>query len=375
MAYAPDDAEHVALTELHAEAGAKMVPFAGYLMPLQYEGIKSEHLAVRRGVGLFDVSHMGEIEVRGEGAVAIVDALVANDVTRLVDGQALYTVMCHEHGGIIDDLLVYRLSATHLMLCVNAANRAKDAAHIKAYALPGAEIEDVGDAWSQLALQGPQAAALLGELTELKLGELKTYHAVFAPVAGQPDVLISRTGYTGEDGFELYMRNAQAEPIFEALRERGQAFEMALCGLGARDTLRLEAKFPLYGQDLTDETNPLEAGLGWTVKLDTASDFIGKEALIRIKQEGVKRGLRGFVIKDKGVIRPGCPIFSPQQDHDAPPIGRITSGSFSYMLDTSVGMGYVERDHLERDTVDVQVRSKRLEAEMTKKAFYKKSPV
>lgn len=359
--------QHVPLEAHHERAGGKMVSFAGYLMPLQYEGIKHEHLAVRHHVGLFDVSHMGEIEIKGADAVAVADALVANDVYSLKDGQALYTTMCHEHGGVVDDLLVYRLSAEHVLLCVNAANRDKDFAHIKAHARGASTIEDTGDGWAQLALQGPKAQALLSRLTSTDLTEIAFFHAVFGEVAGQPDVLISRTGYTGEDGFELYIPAASAAPIFEAITELGPEFELALCGLGARDTLRLEAKLHLYGQDLSDDINPLEAGLGWSVKLDTPHDFVGKSALCAIKSEGVTRRLRGFIVQGRGIMRQGCEIVNDQDEV----IGEITSGSFSYMLETSVGMGYVDRAHAGLEQVHIKVRSKQLSAQMTKKAFYK----
>ncbi len=365
----PDELKLVPLNEHHEKAGGKMVPFAGFRMPLQYEGIKHEHLAVRNHVGLFDVSHMGEVEIRGEDAIAVADSLVTNDVYSLEDGQALYTVMCHEHGGIVDDLLVYRLNAEHILLCVNAANRDKDFAHIKAHARGTSSIEDTGDSWAQLALQGPKAQALLQKLTSTNLDELKYFYATFGEVAGQPDVLISRTGYTGEHGYELYIPAQSAAAVFEAIVDIGDEFELALCGLGARDTLRLEAKLHLYGQDLTDETNPLEAGLQWTVKLQTPHDFVGKQALLAIKEAGVTRRLRGFILDGKGVIRQGYEILNDEGDV----IGELTSGSYSYMLDTSVGMGYVLREHAGLEHVKIQVRKKQLPAQMTKKAFYKKT--
>lgn len=362
--------QHVPLEAAHVAAGGKMVPFAGFLMPLQYTGIKQEHLAVRQNVGLFDVSHMGEVEVRGDDALDVVDYLVTNDVHALEDGQALYTVMCHEHGGVVDDLLVYRLAHDHVLLCINAANRDKDVAHILAHAPEGraATIEDTSDNWAQLAIQGPKAEALLAMLTSTDLASIGYFHATIGDVAGCANVLISRTGYTGEDGFELYIPVASAQTIFDAIVEAGEPFELALCGLGCRDTLRLEAKLHLYGQDLSDTINPLEAGLAWTVKLKTGRDFLGKQALIDIKEQGVTRRLRGFIVQGRGIIRQECEIYTPDTETL---IGEVTSGSFSYMLEASVGMGYINAAHLELDEVMIKVRSKFLPATVTTKAFYK----
>ena len=295
--------KHVPLESRHVEHGARMVPFAGFSMPLQYTSITEEHAAVRERVGLFDVSHMGEIEVRGEDAVAEVNRIVTNDVSKLVDGQALYTVMCHENGGIVDDLLVYRLAEDHLLLCVNAANRDKDREHIFAHATGSCEIEDTGDSWAQLALQGPRAFDVLDNITDGAARDLGSFFGAFMEVAGVR-CLVSRTGYTGEDGVEIYIPAERAGEVFDALLEAGKAHDLALCGLGCRDTLRLEAKLHLYGQDMDDETNPFEAGLAWTVKLGKEGDFVGKQALVEAKAAGVSKRLRGLVVQDKGVIRP-----------------------------------------------------------------------
>ena len=352
----------------HVAAGAKMVPFAGFEMPIQYVGIKEEHQAVRQRVGLFDVSHMGELEVHGQDAVEVVDRLVTHDVTKLQDGQALYTVMCHEHGGIVDDLLVYRLASDHLLLCVNASNRDKDMAHITAHATGQAQIVNRSDDYAQLALQGPLAQATLEALVEdtQELAQLGGFRAKTLSVADH-ECLVSRTGYTGEDGFELYIPVASAAPIFEALVAAGQTYGLQLCGLGCRDTLRLEARLPLYGQDLTDETNPLEAGLGWVVKLDRPEDFVGKAALLAVKAQGVRRRLRGLIVEDKGVIRQGCQVFDGEQL-----VGQVTSGTYSPTLDKSIGLAYIDAAHLEASHVQVEVRQRRLSAALTQRPFYKR---
>lgn len=363
-----DSLQRLPLEAKHLEHKAKMVPFAGFSMPIQYEGIKEEHMAVRTAVGLFDVSHMGEIEVKGPDAISAVNALMTNDVTKLVDGQALYTLMCHEHGGIVDDLLVYRLAQDHLLLCVNASNRQKDYDHIVAHIQGQVEVEDRSDAYVQLALQGPKANAIMAGLVEdaQALEQLKYFYAQEMSVAGQP-CLVSRTGYTGEDGFELYLPVSAGAPVFDALVEAGREHGLKLCGLGCRDTLRLEAKLPLYGQDLTDETNPLEAGLAWAVKLDTPDDFVGKAALLKVKAEGVTRRLRGFIVQDKGVIRPGYPIYVGDVQ-----VGTVTSGTYSITLDKSIGLGYVQLDYVNEPTAHVEVRQRRLMALLTTKPFYKR---
>lgn len=359
-----EELKQVPLERRHVEHGAKLVPFAGFSMPIQYVGVKEEHLAVRNGVGLFDVSHMGEIEVRGDDAIDVVNRIVTNDVTSLVDGQALYTVMCHEDGGIVDDLLVYRLARDHVFLCVNAANRDKDFAHITKFATGASTIEDTGDSWAQLALQGPKAVAMLQEMVDAPVEKIGYFHSAFYDVAGVR-CLVSRTGYTGEDGFELYIPVDGAEAVFDALVAHGEAHGLVLCGLGCRDTLRLEAKLHLYGQDMSDSTNPFEAGLSWTVKLQKG-DFVGRDALVAAKEAGVTRRLRGLIVQDRGVIRQGCEIYAGDKL-----VGEVTSGSFSYMLDKSVGMGYIDVEHANDDSVTIAVRKRRLAADVTRKAFYK----
>lgn len=362
---------HVPLEDRHEAAGARMVPFAGFMMPVQYEGIREEHMAVRQRVGLFDVSHMGEVEVRGPDAVAVVDGLVTNDVSKLADGQALYTAMCNEEGCIIDDLIVYRLASDHVLICVNASRREVDFAHMQAHARGAATLEDTSDQYIQLALQGPRAEALLQQLCGggTELSKLRPFRATRATVAGVDDVLVARTGYTGEDGFELYIGAAGGggARIFDALVEHGADHGLALCGLGARDTLRLEAKYLLYGQDITEETNPLEAGLGWVTKLDKETPFVGQQALRLIKEQGVSRRLRGLRVIGRGVIRPGYEIRL-----DGQTVGQVTSGSYSPLLETSIGMGYIDAAHAGAEEAEVEVRGRPLAVEVTRKAFYER---
>lgn len=361
-----DEHKSVPLEHRHEELGARMTPFAGFSMPVKYSGITEEHLAVRNNVGLFDVSHMGEIEVKGADAIEVVDSLVTNDVSTLEDGQAQYAALCDEDGGIVDDLVLYRLAADHMLICVNASNRQKDFAHITEHATGDAEIANTSDEYAQLALQGPNAEAVLSEITDADLGAIKYYRAAFGEVAGVR-TLVSRTGYTGEDGFELYIPAGEAETIFEALLEAGQPFDMALCGLGARDTLRLESKFNLYGQDMDESTNPYEAGLSWIVKLDKSTPFVGQEALRRIKEEGPTRRLRGLVLQGKGVIRHGYELYV-----DDTRVGQVTSGSWAPTLEESIGLGYIDVEFADREQVEVQIRKRRVPARVTKKAFYKR---
>ncbi len=360
----------VPLEARHIEHGGKMVPFAGFNMPIQYTGIKQEHLAVRNQVGLFDVSHMGEVEFKGPDALVAVDKLVTNNVHNLVDGQAMYTAMCNEEGGIIDDLVVYRLAADHVLICVNAANRAKDFRHLSMNAIGDVEVSDNSDSYAQLALQGPNAQALLSGLTATDLGGIKYYHAEFGAVAGVENVLISRTGYTGEDGFELYIPVDGAVTIFDAIVAAGEPHGLALCGLGCRDTLRLEAKYLLYGNDIDETTNPVEAGLNWVVKLDRDTNFVGRKSIEIAKAAGPSRRLRGVVLQGRGVIRNGYEIYAHGEDTK---IGHITSGSYAPALEQSIGLGYIDINHVNDDVVDVDIRGRRIPADVTKKAFYKRS--
>ncbi|MFW5968247.1 MAG: glycine cleavage system aminomethyltransferase GcvT [Persicimonas sp.] len=358
--------KHVPLEHRHEQLGARMTPFAGFSMPVKYSSIKEEHLAVRQNVGLFDVSHMGEVEVRGPEAVRVVDGLVTNDVSSLEDGQAMYAALCNEEGGIVDDLVLYRLAEDHVLICVNASNREKDFDHMVAHADGDAEFVQASDDYVQLALQGPNAPKVLSEITDTDLDQIRYYRSALGEVAGV-ETLISRTGYTGEDGFELYYGAEEAETVFDALLEAGEAYDLELCGLGARDTLRLEASYNLYGQDMDESTNPYEAGLGWIVKLDKETPFVGQRALRRIKEEGPERRLRGLILEGKGVIRHGYALFIEDEK-----VGEVTSGSWAPTLEESIGLGYIDSEHADAERVDVQIRKRRVAARVTKKPFYKR---
>lgn len=361
-----DDLNHVPLDERHRELGAEMTEFGGFSMPVTYEGITDEHHAVRNDVGLFDVSHMGEIEVRGPEAIRVVDGLITNDAASLANGRAQYTAMCNEQGGIVDDLVWYRLGDERALLCVNAANRQKDWEHVTAHAEGDAELLNRSDDYVQLALQGPNAEALLQAIAEADLEELGFFRTTVTPVAGV-ETLVTRTGYTGEDGFELYYDSADAVAVFDALVEAGGEFDLGLCGLGARDTLRLEAMLNLYGQDMTEENNPYEARLGWTVKLDKETPFVGQEALEQIAEEGPDKKLRGFILEGRGVIRPDYPIFV-----DDEPVGEITSGGYAPTLEESIGLGYIDADHTDESEVDIEMRGRRVPARVTNDPFYER---
>lgn len=363
------DTKSIPLEHRHRELGARMTPFAGYMMPLQYAGIKEEHLAVRNGVGLFDVSHMGEVEFVGPDAIAMIDGLVTNDASKLVDGQAMYAALCNEEGGIIDDVLVYRLAEDHVMVCVNASRRAEDLAHMKANARGDAEIRDTSDQYVLLAIQGPRAIDLLKALApdEADAFEALRYYRARRGVVAGVEMLVSRTGYTGEDGFELYIPVAQAEAVFDATLEAGEDFDLAMCGLGCRDTLRLEARFNLYGQEMDETTNPFEAGLGWTVKLKKKTPFVGQDALKSIKERGLTRMLCGFILQEKGIIRPGYEIYIGEQC-----VGEVTSGSWAPTLEESIGLGYIDLEFADAPMVDIQIRKKRVPARLTSKPFYKR---
>ncbi len=369
---ANEELKSIPLQSRHEQAEAKMVGFGGFLMPLQYSGIKDEHHAVRNDVGLFDVSHMGEVELRGPRALEAADRLFTNDIRALDDGQAMYTAMCNEHGGIVDDLVVYKLGEERVFICVNAANRAKDVGHMKAVVGDWQDLEliDASDDWAQLAVQGPHALELVQAIAGKDVEDISYYRARFGSVAGVDGVLVSRTGYTGEDGFELYIPADDATVVFDALVEAGGAHGLQLCGLGCRDTLRLEARYLLYGSDMDDETNPVEAGLSWIVKLDRDADFVGRAAIEKVRNEGPSRLIRGFVLQGRGVLRPGYDVLDPESGEK---IGHLTSGSYSPTLSESIGLGYLDAEHLDKDTVHVDIRGRGVEARVTKKAFYKRS--
>lgn len=327
------------LFDTHVGLGARMTPFAGFEMPIQYSGIIDEHHAVRNAVGLFDVSHMGEVMVTGPGAFEFVQQLVSNDVTRLKNGKALYTVMCTPQGGVVDDLLVYRLAAQRYLLVINASNIGEDYKWMMSHNPSDAVLENISDQLALIAVQGPRSFDVVQKITDEPLGSLDFYHFMEL----KPDTfftcqtaILSHTGYTGERGLEIYCDADRAPAVWNALMEAGAEYNIKPVGLGARDTLRLESGFCLYGNDLGLETNPLEAGLGWLTRLDT-SDFIGRDALLKIKETGPARRLVGFVSTERGIPRQGSEI----QSEDGKVIGSVTSGSQSPVLSKGIGLGYV----------------------------------
>jgi aminomethyltransferase len=353
------------LYSAHVAAGARMVPFGGWDMPVQYAGIIEEHRAVRNRAGLFDVSHMGEFDVQGPDAIPFMQGLVTNDIAKLAVGQALYTPMCTPEGGIIDDLLVYRMSDTDLMLVVNAANTPEDLAWVRGHAVPGVRITDRSAAIALLAFQGPRAPAVLQTLTGVPLAEIKYYW--FRPnstVAGRT-VILSRTGYTGEDGFELYARAEDALHLWSTILEAGARDGVVPAGLGARDTLRLEAGYLLHGNDMDKTTSPLEVGLGWTVKLQKG-EFIGGDVLRRQKADGVRRRLIGFSLEGRAIARHGFPL---RQDGAAD--GCVTSGSFGPTVEKSIGLGLVPAAGADvGHPVAVEIRGRAVPGAVTKLPFY-----
>ncbi|UCE17858.1 MAG: glycine cleavage system aminomethyltransferase GcvT [Gemmatimonadota bacterium] len=354
-----------ALFNIHENLGAKIVPFAGYFMPVYYTSIIDEHRRVRSTVGLFDVSHMGEFEIKGHDALAFVQRVTTNDAADLKVNQVQYSVMCYPDGGIVDDLLVYRLE-DHYLFVVNAANLDKDFSWLQDNLRGAVQLENKSDATTLLALQGPQAETVLSPLVEVDLcRKLGYYYCQPGSVIGHP-ALISRTGYTGEDGFEIYCAPRAGVALWEALMESGRRYDIQPIGLGARDTLRLEMKYALYGNDIDQTTNPLEAGLGWVVKFDK-DDFIGKEALLKVQKEKLKRRLVGFETDGKIFPRKGMNIHKEESE-----IGTVTSGTFSPSLEKGIGLGYVSTPHTKVGTeIGLDIRGKRVGARVVKTPFYK----
>jgi len=350
----------------HQAAGAKLVEFGGWEMPVSYAGILDEHRAVRTAAGLFDVSHMGEFEISGPGAAGLCQRLTTNDVNLLVDGQVQYTLLCREDGGVVDDITLYRRAADRFLLCVNAGNIAKDWAWIQAHA-EGVSVEDRSDATGLLALQGPRAAEILAPLTDVDLATLRTFRFAEGAVAGRP-AIVSRTGYTGEDGFELYAAAAEVPVLWEALVEAGAPAGLQPVGLGARDTLRLEAALALYGNDLDDATTPLSAGLARFVKLDS-DDFVGRDALRAERDAGSRRRLVGLELRGAGIARHGYPILGAGQ-----PIGIVTSGTRSPTLERAVALGYVETAWAEAaEGLTVEIRGRQVAAAIVPTPFYRRA--
>jgi aminomethyltransferase len=356
-------AKRTPLYDVHVQSGARMVEFAGWDMPVQYEGVLAEHEAVRTRAGLFDVSHMGEVVFRGPKALEALNRVFTNDLTKIADGQAQYGCLCRENGGIVDDVVVYRRSPQDLLVCVNAGNRDKDFAWLRDHA-GGAEVTNESDDWVQLALQGPRAQAILQPLTAVDLSKLGTFRFTEGDVAGVR-CTVARTGYTGEDGFELFCRPADGVRLWKALVEAGKGEGLVPAGLGARDTLRLEVAYRLYGNDMDDATTPLEAGLGWVVKFDKG-DFIGRAAMLRQKEGGLPRKLVGFVLTDPGIARHGFDVL-----HDGKKVGVVASGTKSPTLKTSIGLAYVPPTlAAEASSFAVDIRGRPAAAQVVKTPFY-----
>ncbi len=358
--------KRTAFFDLHEKLGAKIVPFAGYEMPVEYSGITNEHLQVRNSVGVFDVSHMGEFWVKGPKALEFIQKVTSNDASTLTIGKAQYSCFPNGKGGIVDDLLVYKYDEEKYMLVVNAANIDKDWEWCNANNTMNAELENASDKISQLAIQGPDAIKVLQKLTEVDLSSIPYYSFTTGSFAGVENVIISNTGYTGAGGFELYMYNEDAVSIWEKVFEAGEEFNIAPIGLGARDTLRLEKGFCLYGNDIDDTTSPIEAGLGWITKFTDKKDFIDKDYLLNQKTIGVDKKLKGFKMIDKGIPRHGYEIV----DQDDNVIGTVTSGTHSPILKYGIGMGYIKNDFAKTSTaIYIKVRNRKLKAEVTKLPF------
>jgi aminomethyltransferase len=358
------------LKQAHVRLGAKMIDFGGWLMPVNYPaGILEEHRATRTSVGMFDVCHMGEVHFQGPRAAEAVQRLVTNNVGKLYDGRAMYTVACHPNGGIVDDLIVYRIKADHFLIVVNAANIQKDYDHFVSQVGSWCQIRNASDETGLISYQGPKAQAALAKLTQAPLATLKPFHLLTdVQVSGKP-AWIARTGYTGEDGFEIFCAAQDAEPLWQALLDACADVDGKPVGLGARDTLRLEARLSLYGNDLNDETSPLEAGLGWVVKFD-AGDFIGRQALLAQRDAGLARKLVGFTMLGRGIARHGYPILDPSTGTK---VGEVTSGTVGPTVGKNIGLGYVPSALTSAGTrLSIDCRGKATEAEVVEGPFYRR---
>ena len=355
------------LNSVHRALGAKLVDFGGWEMPVQYSGIVEEHQAVRTGVGLFDVSHMGEIEIRGSEAQTLADFVTTNHVAKLQIGQAQYAGLLYSHGGFADDILIHKLASDHYFLCVNATNQQKDFEHIRALNRFDARVDLTSDHYAQLAIQGPQARATLQKLTPVELSRIRYYWFVDTTLDGSP-ARIAHTGYTGEDGYEIYVAPEVAERIWNRVLDAGEEFSIKPCGLGARNTLRLEARMALYGHEIDASISPWEAGLDWIVKLDKG-DFAGREALLEQKQKGVRRQLVGFEMRGRGIARDGYEVWL-----DGAPAGWVTSGSPSPTLNKSIGLCYLPAGAAGIGrTIQILVRGQLVDAVTVETPFYRRA--
>jgi aminomethyltransferase len=358
--------KNTALTDIHITLGAKMVPFAGYNMPVQYEGVNIEHETVRNGVGVFDVSHMGEFLLKGPKALDLIQKFSSNDASVLFDGKAQYSCMPNGKGGIIDDLIIYRVNAEEYFIVVNASNIEKDWNWISSLNDLGVEMQNLSDQYSLLAIQGPKAADAMQSLTDINLSSMVYYTFQHGTFAGIENIMISATGYTGSGGFEIYVKNEDVIHVWNKVMDAGSSFGIKPIGLAARDTLRLEMGFCLYGNDIDDTTSPLEAGLGWITKFTkefTDSDFLKKQ-----KEEGVKRKLVAFEMIDRGIPRHDYPIL----DANGNTIGKVTSGTMSPSMKIGIGLGYVAIDHAQLENeIFIEIREKGIKAKVVKLPFYK----
>ena len=354
-----------ALYDKHVSLGAKIVPFAGFDMPVQYSGVTEEHFAVREKVGIFDVSHMGQFFVEGPSAKDLLQFVGTNNVDSLENGKAQYTCLPNGNGGIVDDLIVYKMADEKYFVVVNASNIEKDWNHISKHNEKfGAKLTNASDEMSLIAIQGPKATETLQKLTETNLSEIPYYHFTEGKIAGFDDVIISNTGYTGSGGFEIYFKNENAVKIWEAITEAGEEFGLIPCGLASRDTLRLEKGFCLYGNDIDDSTSPLEAGLGWITKFE--KDFVDKELLTKQKEEGITRKLVGFEMQEKAIPRHDYLVV----DAEGNEIGKVTSGTMSPMKKIGIGLAYVAKPHFKIDSeIFIQIRNKNIPAKVVKLPF------
>lgn len=359
--------KNTALTSVHTELGAKMVPFAGFNMPVQYEGVNVEHETVRNGIGVFDVSHMGEFLLTGPKALDLLQKVCSNDASTLTIGKAQYSCLPNDKGGIVDDLIIYKIKEEQYLLVVNASNIEKDWNWISSHNSDGVEMRNLSDDYSLLAIQGPKAVEAMQSLTSVDLSAIKYYHFEVADFAGIEHVIISATGYTGSGGFEIYCKNSEVKQIWDKVFEAGKEFGIKPIGLAARDTLRLEMGFCLYGNDIDDTTSPLEAGLGWITKFN--KDFVNSENLKKQKEEGISQKLVGFEMVDKGIPRHDYEIA----DESGTVIGKVTSGTMSPSLKKAIGLGYVPVEKSTEGTeIYIVVRGKLVKAQVVKPPFYKK---
>lgn len=359
--------KNTALSHIHESLGAKMVPFAGYNMPVQYEGVNAEHETVRNGVGVFDVSHMGEFLLTGENALALIQKVTSNDASVLEIGRAQYSCLPNNDGGIVDDLIVYRMKEDQYLLVVNASNIDKDWNWISSHNDLGVDMRNLSDDYSLLAIQGPKAVEAMQSLTSVDLATIKYYHFEVGPFAGIDNVIISATGYTGSGGFEIYCKNSEVEQVWNKVFEAGAAFGIKPIGLAARDTLRLEMGFCLYGNDINDTTSPIEAGLGWITKF--TKDFTNSENLKKQKETGVTRKLIGFELIERGIPRHDYEIVDANGNN----IGIVTSGTMAPSLGKGIGMGYVATEFAGVDSeIYIQIRNNKVKAKVVKMPFYKK---